>query len=65
MIWTVTANGKKMPVDADPAVAPRGFRVDEGEDPPVATFTAAPDVGERLYQSHYASCPQANDWRKP
>jgi hypothetical protein len=79
LIWTVTTNGKRMPVDADPVVAARGFRIDEtlldeaqmgfnedelrpGKDV-LATFTAAPALNERLYQSHFASCPFAASHR--
>jgi len=68
IVWTVTANGKRMPVDADPLIASRGFRLDE-EDPAqddiVATFTASPGVGERLYISHFSTCPDAARHRKP
>jgi len=66
IIWTVTANGKRMPVDADPVGTPRGFRVDESDqdDTPVATFTAAPAIGEKLYQSHFSTCPNADQHRR-
>lgn len=80
IIWTITTNGKRMPVDADPVVAPRGFRIDEelldeaqmgfndddlrpGKEI-VATFTAAPAPHERVYQSHFATCPQAAEHRR-
>jgi len=80
IIWTVTSNGKRMPVDADPVKAARGFRIDEqlldeaqmgfdedelrpGKDV-VATFTATPAPGERLYISHFATCPDANEHRR-
>jgi hypothetical protein len=81
IIWTITTNGKRMPVDADPVVAPRGFRIDEtqldsaqmgfndddlkpGKDV-LALFTGEPYPGELLYISHFQSCPQATQWRKP
>ena len=80
ILWTITTNGKRMPVDAEPVVAPRGFRIDEtlldeaqqgfdqdelraGKDL-LATFTAAPAPGEKLYQSHFATCPDAAAHRR-
>lgn len=80
IIWTITTNGKRMPVDTDPVVAPRGFRIDEtlldeaqmgfneddlkpGKDI-LATFTADPGAGELLYQSHFATCPNADQHRR-
>ncbi len=80
IIWVITTNGKRMPIDAQPVVAPRGFRINEtlldeaqmgfndddlkpGKEL-LATFTAEPAKDERLYQSHFASCPDHGDWRK-
>jgi hypothetical protein len=79
IIWTAAESGKKMPVDADPVMVARGFRIDEtlldeaqmgfnedelrpGKDV-LATFTAAPAPNERLYQSHFATCPDAAQHR--
>jgi hypothetical protein len=79
IIWTITTNGKRMPVDADPVVAPRGFRIDEEVDAAqigfneddlrpgkdvVATFTTSPAPGELLYQSHFATCPDRDEHRR-
>lgn len=66
MIWSVTTNGKRMPVDADPIVVNRGFRLDEEVegDTPLARFTAAPHAGERLYVSHFSTCPNADQHRR-
>jgi len=64
IIWTVTTNGKRMPVDADAHIASRGFQLDEDEDPPVARFVAAPVVGATLHQSHFATCPNADQHRR-
>lgn len=80
IIWTITSNGKRMPIDAEPVVAPRGFRIDEtlldeaqmGFDDDalrpgkeiVATFTAEPAPGELLYVSHFATCPDAAAHRR-
>jgi hypothetical protein len=70
--WAETLAGKRIPVDAEPA--PDGnvvlLREGHGEAPPVVRVTSQaqadtliPDVGTR-YVSHYATCPQAAEWRK-
>jgi hypothetical protein len=59
IIWTVTSKGKAMPVDADPAVAGRGFRLDEHDGEEIAAvFTADPGAGEKLYVNHSQHCSQ-------
>jgi hypothetical protein len=73
IVWTVTANGKRMPVDAYPIVASQGFRLQEEvldvalqySEQLIATFTVAPGSGERLYISHFSTCPDAARFRKP
>lgn len=76
----MTTNGKRMPVDADPVVAARGFRIDEtvldeaqmgfNDDDLrpgkdiLATFTAEPGAGELLYQSHFSTCADAAAHRR-
>lgn len=65
IVWTVTTNGKRMPVDADPIVAPRGFRLEELDGETItAAFTGVPDPQERLYQSHFATCPNSDQHRR-
>ena len=81
ILWTITTNGKRMPVDAEPVAGlSRGFRIDEtlldeaqmgfndddlkpGKEL-LATFTAEPAQGERLYQSHFATCEFADQHRR-
>lgn len=77
MIWTTTEKGKKMPVDADPVEAERGFRLVDAdgvpvdlsaeavEEPLTAMFTVNPEPGEQLYVSHFGTCPDAAQHRKP
>lgn len=60
IVWTVTTKGKAMPVDADPVIAKRGFRLNEHDgDEVAATITADPAAGEKLYVSHFSTCPNA------
>jgi hypothetical protein len=65
VVWAVTDAGKRMPVDPDPTVV--GNLILERRDgqdrvtsaPPVATSEP------KRWVSHFATCPQANAWRKP
>jgi hypothetical protein len=66
IVWAVTDTGKRMPLDAEPVSAahrPSGlFVLDEGGEHPLA-FTLA--AGQPLYRSHFATCPNADQHRKP
>jgi hypothetical protein len=66
IIWVVTEKGKNMPVDADPVTAPRGFRLEDQGDgvPPLARYVPHPAPDEKLYESHFSSCPNAAQHRK-
>lgn len=65
IVWCKTANGKTMPVDAEPADS-GNVRVADG----IATVLGALEVhaaraaGEALRLSHFASCPQAAEHRR-
>jgi len=66
MIWCRTGRGKKMPVDAEPTR--EGLFVLEGDDfsPTVRRLpndAAATYTGEK-YTSHFATCPNAEEFRK-
>lgn len=66
--WIKTLKGKFMPVDEEP-VSPDDIEVDcilVSEDGVVMSCAKA-ILGEPehpLYQSHFASCPDAKKWRK-
>lgn len=65
VIWAVTANAKRMPVDFEPteggniALRPGGMA-------PVATvLSVAKQFGRKdLRTSHFATCPDAKLWRR-
>ena len=62
--WVLTEAGKPMPVDAEPLVALRGYRIHEQDGrAPLASYCSQPTPGEKLYQSHFASCPHAPQHR--
>lgn len=66
IIWCLTSSGKKMPVDADPSEA--GTFYLEGDDvQPVARHVRGFEgpIHERgeLHTSHFATCPQAEQFK--
>lgn len=58
IIWAVTGNGKKMPVDAKPTTD--GNLVLEGTEP-TAVYV---DPGTGTHTSHFATCPHAAEHRR-
>jgi hypothetical protein len=68
VIWVLTKAGKGMPLDAKPSAA--GNLVLEFPDDPRDAPSVRPvkpgDLSEGLarYTSHFATCPQAAQWRK-
>lgn len=64
IIWATTEHGVgRMPVDVEP-VAGGNLELDElAGHTAVRVVTPEPDV-ER-YVSHFATCPQSAEWRKP
>lgn len=57
IIWAVTENGRKMPVDAQPTTS--GNLILEPGNPPLARYVA-PWAGQHV--SHFATCPGARKW---
>jgi hypothetical protein len=54
VLWVVTESGARMPLDAEPE---RRFVVDSGTNPMRARV-------RNTYVSHFATCPNAERWRK-
>lgn len=54
VLWVVTENGKRMPLDFAPE---RRFVVEAGVEPMKAKM-------RNTYVSHFATCPNAGRWRK-
>lgn len=72
--WAHTANGRAMPLDAEPVpdgnvvYTGRDVRNDRGVARPEVRVEAQPpmfDDGQPRYVSHFATCPNADQWRKP
>jgi hypothetical protein len=63
IIWTVTANGSRMPVNETPD--PNGRLVlDEIRTPPVAEYAKPGDPPGPRFTSHFVTCPDRATWRK-
>lgn len=72
VIWAVTANGKRMPVDATPREDGNIMLTEYPDGHPTAEYVSptlfeefdqeAPEP--RRYVSHFASCAQSKQWRK-
>lgn len=57
IVWGVSPAGKKIPLDADPEM--RFFFQED-----VALSDSGELVGAvKTYQSHFATCPNAEEWR--
>ena len=65
--WVITADGKRMPIDANPDPA-GGFVVtlkDDGSLHAEAFMGLLPEhAGRKRYTSHFASCCDADSFRK-
>lgn len=63
IIWALTASGRKIPLDAEPAERPTGlFRLE-----PIDGSTdqrAVSAAGEPVYLSHFSTCVSADQHRK-
>ena len=67
VLWvTLTPSGKRTPLDAEPT--PAGTVIITDTAPPTGRVLTKPEVGSHpgvpRYVSHFATCPQAKQWRK-
>lgn len=72
VIWTVTHKGKWMPVDAAPVEGGNiRLRSEADGDRVIAEYPGREhpglfdDADRARYVSHFATCPESDDWRKP
>ncbi len=65
VLWATTEHGRKMPLDLEPYTGPEpgGLFILRGE--LAVAVTAAAFDDEPLYRSHFATCPQADQHRRP
>lgn len=66
IIWAVTTRAKAMPINAEPETDGNialDFR--PGMDPLARVLNTTQQFGRKnLRKSHFATCPQADKWRK-
>lgn len=62
IIWAITPAGRRMPVDAAPD--PTGTLRLAQEPYNVTVVVAGPSDEEPRHRPHFATCPQANEWRR-
>ena len=68
VIWCVTHNGKRMPVDAEPVEGGNLVLRQEGEkviaEYPGKGHPSLFEDDQPTYVSHFATCKYADDWRR-
>jgi hypothetical protein len=68
IVWVGTEHGKAMPLDREPYEGddPRGLFVIRTEPGKVIAIATTPDAfpGEPVYRSHFATCPDADRYRR-
>lgn len=66
--WTLTVNGKRMPIDPDPAPDGNVWVTGITEGIPTIevalTGDAVPASVPIRYHSHFVTCPDRDSWRK-
>lgn len=69
VLWAVTHNGKRMPVDAEP-VEGGNIKLRREGDKVIAEFPGKEhpalfeDNNRARYVSHFSTCPESTEWRK-
>ena len=64
VIFAVTEKGKRMPLDATPVQATKGFTLVERHDQAPLAHYAVDTRGATFYVSHFATCPKAWEFRR-
>jgi len=71
--WAITEGGKRMPVDLEPSPIGNIALYSRGEDAPIAIVITETEIEawkksgsrkQRLFLSHFTTCPQAKKWRR-
>lgn len=63
IIWAVTESGRRIPMDAAP-VKPKGLFILQPDGDALIAYSTSSAVAPLLYQSHFATCPNADEHRR-
>lgn len=69
ILFAQTAAGRSIPMDPEPHVD-GNTRLEASDHPVLATVLTAGELmkartaGEKLYRSHFVTCPQGRQWQK-
>lgn len=66
IVWAMTEAGRRIPIDAEPQTDGTIRLVDRSYEGRMERFAqiAGKSTTEVRYVTHYATCPDAADWRK-
>lgn len=69
ILWAHTRDGKRIPLDAVPSPAGNVYLNESATFARASVLSgalleAARSAGEKLRTSHFATCPQAGEWRR-
>jgi len=62
IVWCLTKNDKRQPVDVDP-VANGNIKIMEEPDGTLRSIVVKPGSEPNLRISHHATCPDAKQWK--
>lgn len=65
IVWARTAADRAMPIDRDPVPDGNLVIIDRTRDGSPRVATAAPEETRPKYRSHFSTCPNADQHRKP
>lgn len=68
ILWAISEKGKRIPMNPEPVVPPGLFvLIDRPGHPPdaISLARATGPARPRLYESHFATCPDADRHRRP
>lgn len=68
ILWAVTVNDRRIPLNATPDPAGRVIRLQGPSDPPVVRLARGTErvtmPADQRYTAHFVDCPQSEKWRR-
>jgi hypothetical protein len=63
IVWCVTENGRRNPIDPEPVLGGNLIVKDRTVTPPMVKVVK-PNPNVKRFVSHFVTCPQSKNWRK-